>query len=221
MKKVVSGIIALVAVVLFFAPTAQAAGAITADEQRILDELNQGVSVGGKTFNLRASDIAQAENHLKQNDISASEANQVIAKIQQARALIASSGVDVSNINSIEDLLKALPADLTNQLKDIITAAANILGLSISFHPGGFSIVQTNPDVNGSGTADTDNGSASNSAANNGSSTTASKPSTSTVYSSGSAVKQTGATYAASAISFASLLLVAAGAAVVGRKKIA
>lgn len=206
MKKVVSGIIALVAVVLFFAPTAQAAGAITADEQRILDELNQGVSVGGKTFNLRASDIAQAENHLKQNDISASDANQVIAKIQQARALIANSGVDVSNINSIEDLLRALPLDLTNQLKDIITSAANILGLSISFHTGGFSINGSN--ANAAGT-------------NNGSSVTSSKPSTSTVYTSGSAVKQTGATYAASAISFASLLLVAAGAAVVGRKKIA
>lgn len=208
MKKVVSGIIALVAVVLFFAPTAQAAGAITADEQRILDELNQGVSVGGKTFNLRASDIAQAENHLKQNDISASDANQVIAQIQQARALIANSGVDVSNINSIEDLLRALPLDLTNQLKDIITAAANILGLSISFHTGGFSINGSNANGSTAGT-------------NNGSSVTSSKPSTSTVYTSGSAVKQTGATYAASAISFASLLLVAAGAAVVGRKKIA
>lgn len=208
MKKVVSGIIALVAVVLFFAPTAQAAGAITADEQRILDELNQGVSVGGKTFNLRASDIAQAENHLKQNDISASDANQVIAQIQQARALIANSGVDVSNINSIEDLLRALPLDLTNQLKDIITSAANILGLSISFHTGGFSINGSNANGATAGT-------------NNGSSVTSSKPSTSTVYTSGSAVKQTGATYAASAISFASLLLVAAGAAVVGRKKIA
>lgn len=208
MKKVVSGIIALVAVVLFFAPTAQAAGAITADEQRILDELNQGVSVGGKTFNLRASDIAQAENHLKQNDISASDANQVIAQIQQARALIANSGVDVSNINSIEDLLRALPLDLTNQLKDIITSAANILGLSISFHTGGFSINGSNANGSTAGT-------------NNGSSVTSSKPSTSTVYTSGSAVKQTGATYAASAISFASLLLVAAGAAVVGRKKIA
>ena len=213
MKKVVSGIIALVAVVLFFAPTAQAAGAITADEQRILDELNQGVSVGGKTFNLRASDIAQAENHLKQNDISASDANQVIAQIQQARALIANSGVDVSNINSIEHLLRALPLDLTNQLKDIITSAANILGLSISFHTGGFSINGSN--ANGS------NANGSTAGTNNGSSVTSSKPSTSTVYTSGSAVKQTGATYAASAISFASLLLVAAGAAVVGRKKIA
>ncbi|MFC4770812.1 hypothetical protein [Enterococcus hermanniensis] len=215
MKKVISGIIALVAVVLFFAPTAQAAGAITADEQRILDELNQGVSVGGKTFNLRASDIAQAENHLKQNDISASEANQVIAQIQQARALIASSGVDVSNINSIEDLIKALPLDIKNQLKDVITQAANILGLSISFNQNGFTINGSN----GTNGADGANGSNGTNGTNgsNGTSTSGS----SIVYSSGSAVKQTGATYVASAISFASLLLVAAGAAVVGRKKIA
>lgn len=213
MKKVVSGIIALVAVVLFFAPTAQAAGAITADEQRILDELNQGVSVGGKTFNLRASDIAQAENHLKQNDISASDANQVIAQIQQARALIANSGVDVSNINSIEDLLRALPLDLTNQLKNIITSAANILGLSISFNQNGFTINGSN----GTNGADGSNGTNGTNGTNGSNGTSGSN----IVYSSGSAVKQTGATYAASAISFASLLLVAAGAAVVGRKKIA
>ncbi|MGG5371362.1 MULTISPECIES: hypothetical protein [unclassified Enterococcus] len=202
MKKIVSGLIALIAVVLFVGPSAHADGAITADEQRILSELDKGVTVGGKTFNIGASERAQAENFLKQNDVSADKVNGVVAQIQSARSLVESSGVDVSNINSIEALIKALPLNTKNQLKDIITKAANILGLTITFYPGGYSITQP-----GSGSA--------------GSTSSTTKPASSTVYTSGGAVKQTGATHLSSAISFASLLLVAAGAFVVGRKKLA
>lgn len=202
MKKIVSGLIALIAVILFVGPSAHADGAITADEQRILSELDKGVTVGGKTFNIGASERAQAENFLKQNDVSADKVNGVVAQIQKARSLVESSGLDVSNINSIEALIKALPLSTKNELKIIITEAANILGLTITFYPGGYSITQP--------------GSASSSTA-----TGSTKPSSSTVYTSGGAVKQTGITHLSSAISFASLLLVAAGAFVVGRKKLA
>ncbi len=109
MKKIVSGLIALIAVILFVGPSAHADGAITADEQRILSELDKGVTVGGKTFNIGASERAQAENFLKQNDVSADKVNGVVAQIQKARSLVESSGLDVSNINSIEALIKALP----------------------------------------------------------------------------------------------------------------
>lgn len=200
MKKIVSGLIALIAVVLFVGPSAHADGAITADEQRILSELDKGVTVGGKTFNIGASERAQAENFLKQNDVSADKVNGVVAKIQKARSLVESSGLDVSNISSIEALIKALPLSTKNQLKDIITEAANILGLTITFYPGGYSITQPGSGSTASGST---------------------KPASSTVYTSGGAVKQTGMTYLSSAISFASLLLVAAGAFVVGRKKLA
>ena len=202
MKKIVSGLIALIAVILFVGPSAHADGAITADEQRILSELDKGVTVGGKTFNIGASERAQAENFLKQNDVSADKVNGVVAQIQKARSLVESSGLDVSNINSIEALIKALPLSTKNELKNIITEAANILGLTITFYPGGYSITQP--------------GSASSSTA-----TGSTKPSSRTVYTSGGAVKQTGITHLSSAISFASLLLVAAGAFVVGRKKLA
>lgn len=202
MKKIVSGLIALIAVILFVGPSAHADGAITADEQRILSELDKGVTVGGKTFNIGASERAQAENFLKQNNVSADKVNGVVAQIQKARSLVESSGLDVSNINSIEALIKALPLSIKNELKNIITEATNILGLTITFYPGGYSITQP--------------GSASSSTA-----TGSTKPSSSTVYTSGGAVKQTGITHLSSAISFASLLLVAAGAFVVGRKKLA
>lgn len=200
MKKIVSGFIALIAVILFVGPSAHADGAITADEQRILSELDQGVTIGGKSFTVRDFERAHAENYLKQNELSAEQVNTVVAQIQSARAIIASSGVDVSTINSVEQLIKALPLNVKNQLKDVITKAANKLGLTVTFYPGGYTITGNNV---GSATGSTG------------------KPATSTVYTSGGAVKQTGATYVTSAVSFASLLLAAAGAFVVGRKKFA
>ncbi|BBM16956.1 hypothetical protein G15_0597 [Enterococcus avium] len=206
MKKIVSGLIALIAVVLFVGPSAHADSAITADEQRILTELDQGVTVGGKSFTVRDYERAHAENYLKQNDLSADQVNTVVAQIQSARSLIASSGVDVTNINSVEQLIKALPLNVKNQLKDIIAKAGSTLGLTVTFYPGGYTITGANV---GSGSGST------------GSTTAAGKPASSTVYTSGGAVKQTGVTHLSSAISFASLLLVAAGAFVVGRKKLA
>lgn len=205
MKKIVSGLIALIAVVLFVGPSAHADGAITADEQRILTELDQGVTVGGKTFTVRAFERTHAENYLKQNDVSADQVNTIVAQIQSARSLITSANVDVTNINSVEQLIKALPLNVKNQLKDVISKAASTLGLTVTWYPGGYTITGTNV------------GSVSSS----GTSGTTAKPSTSTVYTSGGAVKQTGVTHLSSAISFASLLLVAAGAFVVGRKKLA
>lgn len=207
MKKIVSGLIALIAVILFVGPSAHADGAITADEQRILSELDQGVTVGGKTFTVRDYERTHAENYLKQNDLTADQVNTVVAQIQSARSLIASSGVDVTNINSVEQLIKALPLNVKNQLKDVITKAANALGLTVTFYPGGYTITGANV---GSGSSSTGTNTA-----------TTGKPASSTVYTSGGAVKQTGITHLSSAISFASLLLVAAGAFVVGRKKLA
>lgn len=204
MKKIVSGLIALIAVVLFVGPSAHADGAITADEQRILTELDQGVTVSGKTFTVRDYERAHAENYLKQNDLSADQVNTVVAQIQSVRSIITSSGVDASNITSVEQLIKALPLSTRNQLKDVITKAANALGLTVTFYPGGYTITGANLGSSSSGTT-----------------TASGKPASSTVYSSGSAVKQTGVTHLSSAISFASLLLVAAGAFVVGRKKLA
>ena len=185
MKKIVSGFIALIAVILFVGPSAQADGAITADEQRILSELDNGVTIGGKTFTVRDYERSHAENYLKQNELSADQVNTVVAQIQSVRSLIASSGVDVSNINSVEQLIKALPLDVKNKLKDVISTAANALGLTVTFYPGGYTITGTNIGSS-SGATGTTSGST--------------RPTTSTVYTSGGAVKQTGTTYLSSAI---------------------
>lgn len=200
MKKLVSVVLAVMAVFLLAAPSAHADGAITADEQRILTEMDQGLKVSGKTFNFAASDRAQAENYLKQHDVSTANVDAVVGYIQQARALAAAQNVDVTNINTLTDLIKAFPRNVINDLKNIVTSAAHVLGLSVTFSPGSVSIFEPT--------------------GNNGSTTTGTTG-RNTVYASGSAVKQTGANYAVSFASFGSLLVLAAGAFVVAKKRVA
>lgn len=200
MKKLVSVVLAVMAVFLLAAPSAHADGAITADEQRILTEMDKGVTVSGKNFGFAASDRAQAENYLKQHDVSTASVDAVVGYIQQARSIVAGQNVDVTNVNSLTDLMKALPTNVVSQLKNLVVAAANVLGLTVTFGPGSVSITEP--------------------AGNNGS-TTATKAKTNTVYASGSAVKQTGANYAVSFASFGSLLVAAAGAFYVSKKRVA
>ncbi|MBO1305428.1 hypothetical protein JZO70_04610 [Enterococcus sp. 669A] len=200
MKKLVSVVLAVMAVLLLAVPSANADGAITADEQRILTEMDKGVTVSGKNFGFAASDRAQAENYLKQHDVSTANVDAVVGYIQQARSIAAAQNVNVANINSLPELIKAFPRDVINQLKNIVTSAAHVLGLSVTFSPG--SVTITEP------------------AGNNGSTTTT-KAKTNTVYASGSAVKQTGANYAVSFASFGSLLVAAAGAFYVSKKRVA
>lgn len=204
MKRNILGFITMIAIILFSGPSAHADGAITIDEQRILTELDQGVIIDGNSFTVGPYERVHAENYLKQNDLSADQVNKIVEQIQSARFLISSSGiVDVTNINSIEELIKALPWNVKNQLKDIISKTASILELTVNFYPGGYTITGTNV---GSSSTKT-------------STVSTKKTIRGTVYSSGDAVKQTGMTYLSSAISFSSLLLVAAGAFVVGSKK--
>jgi len=194
MKKIVSVLVAFVVFLSLAVPAQAAEGAITNDEQRILTALDHGVTVGGKTFNITATDRTQAENYLKQKELTTAEVDAVVSNIDAARALAAAQNVDVTNINSLRELLLAFPTDVVAQLKDYVLAAADVLGLKVTFGPGSVSIVDTT---------------GSDSVTSGGSNP---------VYTTGSAVKQTGVSYVASIATVGALLVIAAGAFVVGKK---
>ena len=145
MKKALSMVLlALVAVFAFAVTTpVHAAGALSADDQRILDALHQPITIGGKTFYLPASYIAQAESTLKQNNYSAAQADAVIAKINNAAATLEAQGVDVSNVNSLEDLKKVLPASVIEAVKADVQSAASVLGLTVAINGDSVTIVNS------------------------------------------------------------------------------
>lgn len=129
MKKLVSLAFALL---VFISPiAASAAGAISNDEQGILDALNQGVTTQqGQTFYFSATDIQQAENELKANDYDKATCDEVIGHINAARQLVTDNSAGIT-ATSLEDLLRQLPKNIQNQIRDHILAAAKVLNLSV------------------------------------------------------------------------------------------
>ena len=106
------------------------------------------------------------------------------------RNLLGSVTIDMTGVNKIDDLIRALPRDVIMQIQQEVTRVADALGLVVlNWNGGNIQIGVKNAD----GT-------------------------TSPAFSTSSPIKQTGGSYTASAMAIASLLLVAAGAVVVGRK---
>ena len=189
MKKLVSFVVSLLAVFMLATP-AFADGAITAEEQQIMDALNTPVTVGGKEFNLTAKYTTQAENYLKQNDLTTAQVNTVVSNIQAVQKLLSSIDVDTTNVTTLEDLVKVLPRDVIMQIQRHVTAAADALGLVVlSWNGGDIQLGKQNA-----------------------------AGSTSPVFSTGSTIKNTGTSYVTSLVAVGALLVIAAGAFVVGKK---
>lgn len=130
MKKLVSLVFTLL--VVFLPITAQAAGSITADEQRILDSLNTGITTKeGQRFFFSATDIQQAENDLKANNYSASTVNTVVGHIEAAKQLAVSNSAGIQ-ATSLENFLQQLPKNVQNQIRNHILSASRALGVSVS-----------------------------------------------------------------------------------------
>ncbi|MGL4696493.1 hypothetical protein [Enterococcus larvae] len=189
MKKILGIIIAIVAFVGLAMP-ASADGAIAANEQRILDELNAGATIGGKKFYFDAAEINATENHLKRVALTDAQVEEALTNIRAAVALVGSQDVDTTNATTLGDALRLLPTSVIDQLKNYVIAAGNAVGVKITFGSGGSYAAVMITDADGN-----------------------------QVYQSGNAVKNTGVNYALSGITFGSLLAAAAGAAFVSRKR--
>ncbi|MBP1044962.1 hypothetical protein I6N96_01630 [Enterococcus sp. BWM-S5] len=189
MKKILGIIIAIVTFVGLAMP-ASADGAIAANEQRILDELNAGATIGGKKFYFDAAEINATENHLKRVALTDAQVEEALTNIRAAVALVGSQDVDTTNATTLGDALRLLPTSVIDQLKNYVIAAGNAVGVKITFGSGGSYAAVMITDADGN-----------------------------QVYQSGNAVKNTGVNYALSGITFGSLLAAAAGAAFVSRKR--
>ena len=86
MKKLLSSL--MVACLMFVATisTVGAVGSITADEQKIIDALEAGVTVDGVKVNLKAADINAAKNYLTNNDVTAAQVTTILNNIEGAKS---------------------------------------------------------------------------------------------------------------------------------------
>ncbi|MTD42249.1 hypothetical protein GIX45_27205 [Erwinia sp. CPCC 100877] len=189
MKKVIGFIVAFVAVLGFAVPASAADGAVSGTEQSLLDELNAGVTIGGKNFAFAAAEINAAQNHLKRVDLTEAQVNEAVKNIQAARTLVGGVAVDASGANSLGSAVKLLPASVISQVQNYVVAAGNAVGVKVTFGANGTYSAVTITDTTGS-----------------------------PVYATGTPVKNTGSSYVLSGITFSSLIVAAAGAVFVSRK---
>ena len=119
MKKLATVTLLIVMLVGLLAGTVNAA-----TESELLDYLSQEFTVGGETISISESDKVKIERYLNENEVTAEQADSIIAKVDEAIAVLEAAGET--------DLTKLSQSD-KDRLVSIANSAASVLGLSISY----------------------------------------------------------------------------------------
>mgnify|MGYP001852181006 FL=1 len=119
MKRLATVTLLIVMVVAFLAGTVNAA-----TESELLEYLSQEFTVGGETVSISEADKVKIERYLNENEVTAEQADAVIAKVDEAVAVLEAAGeTDITKLSQ-ED---------KNKLMGIANDAASVLGLSLSY----------------------------------------------------------------------------------------
>ena len=119
MKRLATVTLLIVMVVAFLAGTVNAA-----TESELLEYLSQEFTVGGETVSISEADKVKIERYLNENEVTAEQADAVIAKVDEAVAVLEAAGeTDITKLSQ-ED---------KNKLMGIANDAASTLGLSLSY----------------------------------------------------------------------------------------
>lgn len=142
MKKVVKILSSalLAAVVATTATVAASAAGINAAEQNILNELNTTVKMNGVEKSIPTSYINQAENYFNTVEITDSEAEQIIAAIEDAKAYLTSTGA-----SSVSEL----SSDQLDVVISKVQAGLSVINLTLQYtkSTGALSIVDASGNV--------------------------------------------------------------------------
>jgi hypothetical protein len=121
MKKIICMVSALALVVV---TALSASAAVTDNEQKVLDAINSGVTVNGQTVKVPADYVNQATTYLSQNNITAEQADAIVAEIDAAKEIIKEAGVtDLSKLTGAQK----------SALVERATAAAKVVDLTLTY----------------------------------------------------------------------------------------
>lgn len=130
MKYVLQSMV-LILCSFFFTSYVDAAGAISQDEQMIIQELTQPILIQGKEFQMPQTYITQTENYLKQNDLSKSQVDTAVKNIQNVKQKLTNLDIDLSSVHTINDLIKIIPRETILEIQQLISSTADALGLVV------------------------------------------------------------------------------------------
>ena len=95
-----------------------------ATESELLAYLSQEFTIRGETVSLSEADKVKIERYLNENEVTAEQADSVIAKVDEAIAVLEATG---------ETDLTRLSQEDKSRLVSIANDAASVLGLSLSY----------------------------------------------------------------------------------------
>lgn len=137
--KVITSAILSATLAVGTAAAVSAAG-INAAEQKILNELNTTVSMNGVEKSIPAGYVNQAENYFNTVEITDSEADQIVAAIEDAKSYLASTGAAS---------VSALSSDQLDTFVSKVQAALSVINLTVQYtkSTGAVTIVDANGKV--------------------------------------------------------------------------
>lgn len=119
MRKLAAVALLLVMLIGVFAGTVNAA-----TESELLEYLSQEFKVGGETISISAEDKVKIERYLNENEVTAEQADSIIAKVDQVIAILEEAG---------ETDLTKLSREDKDRIMAIANEAASVLGLTLSY----------------------------------------------------------------------------------------
>ena len=122
MKKTLAGILLCIMLVTLLATTVSAVST---------DEMIEKVYEMGVKYGLTSADKVKMERFFADNPVTEAQADQLVAKAEEAVAIMEEAGV--TNI-------KELTTEQKNQLKTVANEAASIVGVSLVFKAGAVEI---------------------------------------------------------------------------------
>ncbi len=142
MKKLLAIFFAVLLIAVTCCVGASAAGAINADEQRILDTLDQYIQLGKTKYHIPDEYIAQAKNHFLTIDISKTQADEIIAHIEDGVELLKSSALPNEEFH-----MEVLPAADKEKILKAGQDACAVVDLTLTYDAAEEHVVITKVDA--------------------------------------------------------------------------
>lgn len=142
MKKLLAIFFAVLLIAIPCCVGASAAGAINANEQKILDTLDQYIQLGKTKYHLPDEYIAQAKNHFLTIDINETEATEIIGYIEDGIEILKASALPNEDFD-----MKVLPTATKEKILKAGQDACAVVDLTLTYDAAEEHIVITKIDA--------------------------------------------------------------------------
>lgn len=129
MKKIIAVLFAVVLMLVPFAVTAGAAGALSADEQRIIDFLSDEYKIGKTNYHIPDEYVNQAKNYFLTIDVTKEQADKIITEVQKAVDELKATVLPEEEFN-----IKVLPQNVKEDILNAGKEACDVVDLDLVYN---------------------------------------------------------------------------------------